>query len=113
MVEQMQGLNSCFLRECEHQDGVAYYERRAKLRELNVGVTLWKRDHEPRFVIDWVFDLSVWDCSDQEEEPWVSYTRQNSTVVPLVNSSGCSVRNIAPTVRLRWTDQDLVVLAAD
>ena len=55
----------------------------------------------------------AWDLSDQEEEPWVIYTRQNSTTAPLANSSGCSVRNDNPVVRLRWTDRDLVAMAAD
>ena len=44
-----------------------YDERRAKLREFNVAVTLWKRDHEPRFAIDWAFDLSAWDVIDEED----------------------------------------------
>jgi hypothetical protein len=76
-------------------------------------VTLWKRDHETRFAIDWAFDLSAWGRLDQEEESWISYTQQNLTAAPLVSSSGCIVRNNAPVVRLRWTDRDLVSLAAD
>jgi len=64
---------------------LAYDERRAKLREFNVGGTLWKRDHEPRFAVDWNFDLTSWDLIDQEEEPWVIYTRES--VGPLASSS--------------------------
>jgi hypothetical protein len=52
MVKQMDGLDSRFLQEWERLDALTYDERRAKLREFNVGVTLWKRDHEPRFAID-------------------------------------------------------------
>jgi hypothetical protein len=92
-------------------DALAFDERRAKLREVNVGVSLWKRDHEPRFAIDWAFDLTSWDLIDQEEEPWVIYTRE--CAIPHANSSGCFVRNNTPIVRLRWTDRDLVALAAD
>lgn len=109
----MNGLDSHVLREWERFDALAYDERRAKLRDFTVGVTLWKRDHEPRFAIDWAFDLSTWDCIDQDEEPWISYTRQSSMAAPLVNSSGCFVRNTAPVVRLRWTDRDLIATAAD
>jgi hypothetical protein len=65
-----------------------YDERRAKLREFNVAVTLWKRDHEPRFAIDWAVVLSAWDVIDEEEAPWVIYTTESSTPsAPLVNSS--------------------------
>jgi hypothetical protein len=87
VAERMRGLDTRFLREWERLDALAYDERRAKLRKVNVGVTLWKRDHEPRFGIDRAFDLSAWDRFHQEEEPWVNYTRQNSTAAPLVNSS--------------------------
>jgi hypothetical protein len=31
----------------------------------------------------------------------------------LYKSSGCSVRNTAPIVRLRWTDRDLIAMVAD
>jgi len=48
---------------------LAYDERRAKLREFNVWITRWKRDHEPRFAIDGAFDFTSWDLIDQEEEP--------------------------------------------
>ena len=100
--------------EWERLDALAYDERRAKLSEFNVGVTLWKRDHEPRFAIDWAFDLSAWDDIDEEAEPWVMYTKKSSTpAAPLVNSLGCSETQAAPVVRLRWTDLDLVALAAD
>ena len=40
MVKQMHGLDSHFLREWERLDALTYDERRAKLREFNVGVTL-------------------------------------------------------------------------
>jgi hypothetical protein len=87
LAERMRGLDAC-LREWERLDALAYDERRAKLQEFNVGVTLWKRDHEPRFAIDCGFDLTSWDLIDQEEEPWVNYTRANLTpAAPLVNSS--------------------------
>jgi hypothetical protein len=69
-------------------DGMGYDERRATLREFGVQVTLWKRDHDPRFAIDWAFDLGAWDAIDQEVEPWVIYTTESAALVaPLVNSS--------------------------
>ena len=111
VAERMRGLDTRFLREWERLDALAYDERRAKLRKFNVGVTLWKRDHEPRFAIDWVFDLSACDLSDQEEEQWVIYTRESS--VPHANSSGRSVNRSATAVRLRWTNRDLTSAAAD
>jgi hypothetical protein len=88
---------------------LTYDERRTKLREVNGGVTLRKRDHEPRFAIDWAFDLTSWDLIDQEEEPWVIYTRE--CVAPHANSSGRSVNRNVQLVRLRWTNRDLVALA--
>ena len=78
-------LDARLLQEWERLDALAYDERRAKLRKFNVGVTLWKRDHEPRFAIDWAFDLSAWDLIDQEEEPWVIFTREST--VQHANSS--------------------------
>jgi len=108
------GLDPRLLREWERLDDLAYDERRAKLREFDVSVTLWKRDHEPRFAIDWAFDLSSWDLSDQEEEPWVIFTRENVTpAAPHANSSGCSETQATRVVRLRWTNRDHVALAAD
>lgn len=87
MAGRMRGFDARPLREWERLDGLAYDERRAKLREFNVAVTLWKRDHEPRFAIDWAFDISSWGF-DRDDEPWVIYTRERATpVVPLANSS--------------------------
>jgi hypothetical protein len=88
MAERMRGSEARLLQESERLNALSYDERRAKLREFNVGVTLWKRDHEPRFAIDWAFDLSAWGDIDEEAEPWVTYTRASSTpAAPLVNSS--------------------------
>ena len=64
---------------------MTYDERRTKLREVNGGVTLRKRDHEPRFAIDWAFDLTIWDLIDLKVEPWVIFTREST--VPHANSS--------------------------
>jgi hypothetical protein len=61
-------LDARLLQEWERLDALAYDERRAKLRKFNVGVILWKRDHGPRFAIDWAFHLASWDLIDQEEE---------------------------------------------
>jgi hypothetical protein len=69
-----------------------------------------KRDHEPRFAIDWACDLTGWDLIDQEAEPWVIYTRARAA--PHANSSGCVDNKNTPVVRLRWTDRDLLALAA-
>ena len=46
-----------------------------------------ERDHEPRLAIDWAFDLDGWGL-DQDDEPWVIYTRESTTPSgPLANSS--------------------------
>jgi hypothetical protein len=119
MAERMRGLDVRLLQEWERLGALAYDERRAKLREFNVGVTLWKRDHEPRFAIDWAFDLSAWGDIDEEAEPWVMYTKKSSTpAAPLVNSSVRSKPRDAPAVPLRLTDKcrdsdGLITLAAD
>jgi hypothetical protein len=52
-------LDARLLQEWERLNALAYDERRAKRRKFNVGATLWKRDHEPRFAIDRAFDLSA------------------------------------------------------
>jgi hypothetical protein len=85
MAERMRGLDARFLREWERLDALTYDGRRAELREFKVEVTLWKRDHEPRFVIDWAFDLTIWDLIDLKVEPWVIFTREST--VPHANSS--------------------------
>lgn len=84
----MHGLDTRLLREWERLDALTYDERRAKLREFNVAATLWKRDHEPRYVVDWAFDLSSWYVDDEEEAACVIFTKESSmTAAPLVNSS--------------------------
>jgi len=69
MAERLRGLDARLVQEWERLDVLPYDERRAKLREFNVAVTLWKRDHEPRFAIDRAFDSSAWDVIDEEEAP--------------------------------------------
>lgn len=84
-----------FLDAYERVDAMGYDERRATLRQFAVQVTLWKRDHEPRFAIDWAFDLGDLDSwqtgeGEEEEEPWVIYTQDNMSPAKadlLVNSS--------------------------
>jgi hypothetical protein len=87
MAERRRGIGAQFLREWERLDAMAYDERRAKLREFNVAVTLWKRDHDPRFAIDWALDLDGWGI-DQDFEPWVIYTTESAQpTAPLASSS--------------------------
>jgi site-specific DNA recombinase len=38
-------------------DTMSYQKKRAMLRDFDVRVTLWPRNHEPRYTIDWAFDL--------------------------------------------------------
>jgi hypothetical protein len=65
-------------------------------------------------MIDGVFDPSAWNITDPEEELWVIQTRENTTLAaPHASSSACFVQKNTPVVRLRWTDQDFVALAAD
>ena len=53
---------------------------------------------------------------DTEDSSWVIYTVE-STRPSMTNlgfsSSGCFDNKNSPVVRLRWTDQDLIALAAD
>jgi hypothetical protein len=58
----------------------SYNERRTILRQFDVQVTLLKRDHDPRFTIDWAFDLGDdwWQTELGEEDfSWVEWTRES------------------------------------
>jgi hypothetical protein len=77
---------------------------------------LGKRDHSPRSAIDWAFDfgqLAPWQTG--EGEGLFSWVEWQSPMGPALEcrSSGCSVNNNCPVVRLRWTDQELATPAAD
>ena len=62
IARRLDGFDQRFLDAAERVDAMGYDERRAILRQFGVGVTLWKKEHEPRFAIDWAFDLGTdWD----------------------------------------------------
>jgi site-specific DNA recombinase len=66
-----------YLQEIDRLDQLTYDEKRAVLREFDVQVTLWKKDHEPRWALDWAFDIPEdwWLDADMEgEAQWVVYT---------------------------------------
>jgi hypothetical protein len=77
-------------------------------------VTLWQRVHNPRFAINWAFDLT--DCLwtiDEETDLWAIYTGEAPVTLVLgSSSSGRSVNRNVPVARLRWTDRDLVATTA-
>ena len=59
---------------------MGYDERRATRRQFIVQVTLWKRDHELRYAMDWAFDLgNDWSQLSVETEDfsWVNYTMES------------------------------------
>ena len=67
---RLEGFDRQFLDAAERVDAMGYDERRATLRQFAVQVTLWKRNHEPRFVLDWAFDLGSlgsWQTGEEEE----------------------------------------------
>ena len=62
LARRLDGFDQRFLDAAERVDAMGYDERRAILRQFGVGVTLWKKEHEPRFAIDWAFDVGDdWD----------------------------------------------------
>ena len=74
IARRLDGFDRRFLDAYERVDAMGYDERRAILRQFGVQVTLWKKDHEPRFAIDWAFDLGDdWWQTDVGEEDcsWV------------------------------------------
>jgi hypothetical protein len=80
LAQRLHGFDQRFLDAAERVDAMGYDERRAILRQFGVGVTLWKKDHEPRFAIDWAFDLgNDWDQDGFEDDfSWVRYTRESA-----------------------------------
>jgi hypothetical protein len=70
-------------------------------------------------MVNWAFDLDDdWAHPDLREEEcsWVARTRQSANPPEadiLYSSSGRFDNRSTPVVRLRWTDRDLVALAAD
>jgi site-specific DNA recombinase len=79
IAQRLDGFDQRFLDAAERVDAMGYDERRAILRQFGVGVTLWKKEHDPRFAIDWAFDLgSDWDQDGFEDDfSWVRYTRES------------------------------------
>jgi site-specific DNA recombinase len=80
IAQRLNGFSQRFLDACRRVDTMSYEEKRTILREFEVRVTLWRRDHDPRFTLDWAFDLGTldwWQTGEMEEEdhaPWVIYT---------------------------------------
>jgi hypothetical protein len=103
----------------ERVDAMGYDERRATLRHFMAQVTLWTRDQEPWYAIGWAFDFGNdwWQPTVETEDfSWVNYmmeSRRPRRADLGFSSSGRSVNRNTPVVRLRWTDRDLVALAAD
>jgi site-specific DNA recombinase len=78
LAQRLDGFDQRFLDAAERVDAMGYDERRAILRQFGVGVTLWKKDHEPRFAIDWAFDIGDDWYRDEfgDDGAWVIYTRE-------------------------------------
>jgi hypothetical protein len=51
-----QGFDQWFPDAYERMDAVGYDERRATLRQVTIQVTQRKRDHDPRYAINRIFD---------------------------------------------------------
>jgi hypothetical protein len=71
---QPKGFDQWCLDACERGDSMNHSERRAVLRQFDVQVTLWKRDHDPRFTVDWVFVLGDhWRQTDlgEDDGSWI------------------------------------------
>lgn len=65
-----------YMQELDRLEGLGYDEKRAILREFDVQVRIWLASHEPRWTIDWAFDIPAdwWDSRETEAEPWVIFT---------------------------------------
>lgn len=63
IAERLGGFDQRFLDACDRVDAMSYAEKRTILREFAVRVTVWRRDHDPRFALDWAFDLGTLDGS--------------------------------------------------
>ena len=58
---------------------MSYEEKRVKLRQFGVQVTLFAAGHEPRYAIDWCFDLDAgWLPEADEGDDWVIFTRESA-----------------------------------
>lgn len=71
IAKRLGGFDQRFLDACDRVDSMTYAEKRTILREFAVRVTVWRRDHDPRFTLDWAFDLGTldgWYSGDVEEE---------------------------------------------
>ena len=101
--------------EWDRIDAMGVDEKRAVLRRFGLTAVLWRKDHTPRYALDINFDLDDqwWVTDDQwdDDDLHVIFTYEDGVLCS--NSSGCIVRKNTPVVRLRWTDRDLVALAAD
>ena len=70
-------------------------------------------------MVDWALDLgNEWRQPNEAEDlSWIVGQPKEISIQSqhaiAYSSSGCSARNGAPIVRLKWTDPDLVALAAD
>jgi hypothetical protein len=61
---------------------------RAILSEFEIQVTLWKRDHDPRFAIDSAYELTDYPWpTGGETDLWAIYTSESPVTLVLVFSS--------------------------
>ncbi|MCA9863357.1 MAG: recombinase family protein, partial [Thermomicrobiales bacterium] len=73
---------NAYMQEIGRLESLGYEEKRAILREFDVQVRLWLVGHEPRWTIDWAFDIPAdwWENAETEDEPWVIYTQDDSAL---------------------------------
>jgi len=77
MAKRLNGFHQRWLDIYNRVDAMSYDERRTVLRDFSVQVTLWKKDHDPRYTIDWAYDLGEdWWQPDlgEGDYSWVEYT---------------------------------------
>ena len=77
--KRLHDFNQRFLDAYERAEKMGYDERRAVLRQFAVQVTLWKKDHKPRYVIDWAFDMGDAWWQPDDREVWVTWTKESAT----------------------------------
>ena len=82
IAQSLNGFNQRFLDAYERVDSMSYEERRAILRQFNAQITLWQKSHDPRFTIDWAFDLGAldwWQTDEDVNGSWVGWSKESAS----------------------------------
>jgi site-specific DNA recombinase len=82
ITQSLNGFDQRLLDAYERVDEMGYEERRAILRQFNVQVTLWQKSHDPRYTIDWAFDLGAlnwWETGEDVDMSWVGWSKESAS----------------------------------